>query len=300
MAPDVDIETLRLLVAVGEQGSLSRAASQRGISQPAASARARAFEARWRLSLLRRSPQGSTLTTDGQAVVAWARNVLHEADAMRAGLEAMSAERSSEMTVAASLTVAEFILPRWLGELHVRQPLAQPRLHVVNSDRVCELVRDSVADIGFIETAARPVDLAYQVVGSDRLVVVVRPDHPWARRSTSIERQSLVAAHWVLREFGSGTRSTFEGALRQEPLIALEASSTTALIGAALAGLGPAVVSRRAVQAELETRRLVAVTTGLDLLRPLMAVWRKDARHSGAVSELLSIAVASTQTDLTT
>ena len=69
--PDLDIETLRLVVAVDDTGSLSAAARDRGLSQPSASARVRAFEARWQLTLLDRTPRGSRLTNDGQAVVAF-------------------------------------------------------------------------------------------------------------------------------------------------------------------------------------------------------------------------------------
>lgn len=292
MSPDLDIETLRLLVAVTETGSLSRAAHECGISQPAASARVRSFEARWRLRVVERSPRGSTLTDDGFAVVSWARSVLHETDTMRAALGALTQERKSEVQVAASLTIAGFILPRWLGELRARMDGVQPRLHVVNSERVAELVRDQSVDIGFIETAVRPTDLAHRVVGSDRLIVVVHPDHPWARRSTPVDDATLREAAWVLRESGSGTRSTFERALRCEPRMALEASSTTALIGAALAGVGPAVITARAVTNELETGRLAEVATGLDLMRPLLAVWRPDRPMSTAATALLRIAVA--------
>lgn len=72
--------------------------------------------------------------------------------------------------------------------------------------------------------------------------------------------------------------------------MALESTSTTALIGAAVAGVGPAVMSARAVTAELETGRLVEVRTHLDLLRPLTAVWRGDVRMPAPVAELLRIA----------
>jgi DNA-binding transcriptional LysR family regulator len=211
---------------------------------------------------------------------------------MRAGLAALSSDRAAEVSVAASLTVAEFILPRWLGKLHAVMPEVQPRLHVVNSDRVAELVRDGEVDVGFIETAARPVDLAKRVVGSDRLIVVVAPGDPWARHRHPVGTEALLRARWVLREEGSGTRSTFESALRAVPQMAMEASSTTALIGAALAGVGPAVVSARAVLGELETGRLVEVRTDLDLLRPLTAIWLKDVRMPLSVAELLRIAAA--------
>lgn len=296
MTPDLDVETLRLLVALGELGSLSAAAQSRGISQPAASARLRAFEARWRVTVADRSPRGTTLTTDGLAIVSWARAVLHEADLMRAALTAMSQERHSELAVAASLTIAEFILPRWLGELRHVAAAVTPRLHVVNSERVADLVRSHTVDVGFIESAAVPRDLAHQLVGSDQLAVVVEPRHPWARRSTPVPPAALRDEAWVLREPGSGTRSTFERALRLEPRVALEGDSTTALIGAARAGVGPAVVSRRAVVSELETGRLVEVETDLDLWRPLTAIWLMDRRMPDSVDALLRIARSGTTT----
>lgn len=295
MTPDVDIESLRLLIAVADEGSLTAAAARVGISQPAASARVREFEARWKLSVVRRTPRGSTLTTDGRAVVTWARAVIHEVDIMRAGLASLTDERRSELTVGASLTIAEFLLPRWLGELKVRMPGVHPRLHVVNSDRVADMVREDLADVGFIETAARPIDLEHRVVGADKLIVIVPAGHPWARRQYPIDIDTLGRAQWVMREQGSGTRSTFEAALRSEPLVALESSSTATLVGAVAAGVGPGVVSARAVLTELETRRLVEVRTDLELSRPLTAIWRRGQRMPPAVGELLAIATDSSR-----
>lgn len=95
----------------------------------------------------------------------------------------------------------------------------------------------------------------------------------------------------MLREPGSGTRSTFEGALQAEPQLALEATSTTSLVGAAVAGVGPAVLSALTVRAEVETGRLRVVPTELDLMRPLTAVWRSDERLAEAAADLLLIAV---------
>lgn len=287
--PDLDIETLRLVVAVDDAGSLSAAARARGLSQPSASARVRAFEARWQLTLLDRTPRGSRLTTDGQAVVAWARQVLREADTMRSGLASLRGARRGEVSVAASLTIAEYILPRWLGELRERLE-AHPQLHVVNSDRVADMVRGRLADIGFVETATAAPGLERRVVGTDRLVVVVPPDHAWARRRSPLRPEALAQAEWVLREEGSGTRGTFERALGVAPVVALQAGSTAALLGAARAGLGPAVVSERAVVDEVEAGRLVTVPTSLDLERPLTAVWRKGARLAAATSALLAVA----------
>lgn len=228
-------------------------------------------------------------------VVTWARSVLHAADTMGASLAALTGERQGMVAVAASFTVAEHILPRWLGELHTLRPAVSPTLAVVNSERVIDHVRTGVADIGFIESVGAPAGLEHMVVGRDRLTVVVAPDHQWARRSSAISVEELERARWVLRESGSGTRSTFETVLGCKPSIALEGTSTTALIGAAIAGVGPAVVSARSVRTELATGRLRAVETELDLWRPLTAIWLGTVRLPDPARDLLRIAVASTR-----
>ena len=290
MTRELDLETLRLLVAVAQSGSLNAAARVRGISQPAASARVKEFEARWQVAVLSRSARGSRLTADGEAVVAWARELLHSADVMAASVQALTEQREAGVAVAASLTIAEQVLPRWLGELHVNRPDLRPTLRVVNSQAVAEEVRAGNVDIGFIESSLLPIGVARATVGHDRLVVVVARDHPWSRRSTPLTVPELARARWVLREPGSGTRSTFEAALQREPGIALEGSSTAALAGAAAAGVGPAVVSALAVRAELETGRLRVVDTELDLRRPLTAIWRQGERLSVGAAGLLAIA----------
>ncbi|MDT0203380.1 LysR family transcriptional regulator [Nocardioides sp. AE5] len=286
----LDLETLRLLVAVDHRGSIGAAAHDLGLSQPAASKRIREFEARWRLRVIERSPRGSRFTDDGRAVLAWAAGVIHESDLMLASLAALAERRRDTLAVAASLTVAEFMLPRWIGELRTAHPELHPHLQVVNSAQVADLVRAGQVDVGFIETAEFPRDLAVTPVGSDALGIVVVPGHAWARRSVPLTREQILAEEFVLREEGSGTRSTFERALRARAGVALEAGSTAAMLGAVLAGAGPAVVSRRAVTAYVETGRLVEVRHGLDLRRPISAVSPPGRRFDDRAEELVRIA----------
>ena len=232
--------------------------------------------------------------------MAWARRVAAELETFETGVAALSAERGSDLSIAASLTIAEFVLPRWLGELRVRLPEVRPHLMVVNSDAVLAAVRSGTAAVGFIETTFAPEGVDHRVIGHDRLAIVVAPDHPWARRAYPVPVEQLREAEYVLREPGSGTRSTFERALRMRPKVAIEASSTTAVLGAALSGAGPAVISALAVRHHVETGQLVEVASDLDLRRPLSAVWSRGQRLSGPAGELLRVAAlhASTRTTL--
>ncbi|GAA1924747.1 LysR family transcriptional regulator [Nocardioides hwasunensis] len=293
MSRELDLQALRLLALIEDEGSLGAAGRRLGITQPAASTSLRAFETRWQLRVAERTPRGTRLTADGETVAAWARDLLHQVDTVRGGLQALSARRSqggSDLGVAASLTVAEFVLPRWIGELRASMPEVHLRLQVQNSDRVDDLVRSGECAIGFVESTRVSEDLARRVVGADRLVIVVPASHPWARRSTPLSREQLLAAEFVVREEGSGTRSTFERALAAQPRIAMVAASTTAMVGAALAGVGPAVVTPYAVRAGLDTGELVEVRHDLDLERPLTAIWRRDRPLDDPAAALLRIA----------
>ncbi|WP_326794961.1 LysR family transcriptional regulator [Streptomyces sp. NBC_01808] len=288
-----DLAALELLLAVARLGSLGRAAKALGVSQPAASARLRSMERQLGVALVHRSPAGSRLTEAGGVVTEWARRVVEAAEAFDAGAAALRARRDSRLRVAASLTVAEYLLPGWLVALRAARPETAVSLQAGNSVAVASQVRSGAADLGFVEGSGVPSGLDGAVIGHDRLLVVVAPSHPWARRLRGLPPGELAGAALVLREQGSGTRQVLDEALGPygglgTPL--LELASTTAVKSAAVTGAGPAVLSELAVADEVATRRLVAVAvTNLPLTRALRAVWPRGQRPTGPARDLLSL-----------
>jgi DNA-binding transcriptional LysR family regulator len=288
-----DLASLQLLVDVGELGSLGRAAKAAGIAQPSASKRIALLERRLGLPLLERTPRGSALTAEGKMVAGWATQVLAAARELMRAAQAVRHSGAAHLRVASSMTVAEYLVPRWLGELQHREPDVQVGLDVVNSADVASRVLAGEVELGFVEGPSVPDGLGRRVVGTDRLVVVVAPGHPWARRRTALRGPELAATPLVVREPGSGTRETLDvafGGLRQASP-RLELGSNSAVKGAAQAGAAPAVLSGYAVEAELATGRLVEVPLeGIDLVRRLRAVWRRGRPLTGPAATLLSIA----------
>jgi DNA-binding transcriptional LysR family regulator len=94
------------------------------------------------------------------------------------------------------------------------------------------------------------------------MVVLVAPDHPWARRAL-VTREDLAAAVWVLRERGSGTRSTLEAAIAGAGVdctslsVAMTLPSNEAVLAAAEAGAGATALSESVARASLAEGRLV-------------------------------------------
>lgn len=280
-----------LLCSVAELGSIGAAARRHGISQPAASARIRTLEALLGVSLVERKARGSRLTDRGGLVVDWARPVLTAAADLEAGLAALRDEHDTHLRVAASLTVAEYLLPRWLLRLRTQHPDTAVALSSANSAGVAEAVRNGEVELGFIEGRTVPSGLRSRTVAADELVLVVAPGHRWVRRG-GVSGAELAATPLVTRERGSGTREVLAKALPgqlAEPL--LELSSTTAIKASVAEGAGPAVLSARTVASELHAGALKRVpVTGVDLRRPLRAIWQSGQTPRGPARDLLAIA----------
>lgn len=282
LVPGVDdLESLALLVSVVELGSLSQAGARHGVSQPAASTRLARLEAKLGLRLVERSTTGCTPTPAGAAVVEWSREILGHAERMGRAVQALRGSTEA-VRIAASLTIAEQLLPGWLAVLHTQRPDSRIRVTVANSSAVVDLVRDGRVTLGFVETTDEIHGLHTRVIGRDRLVVVAPRGHPWRRRRTPLLAGHLAETPLVLREQGSGTRVTLERALAATGFVlaepVLELASTAAVRNAVAAGVAPTVMSELAVVDDVAAGRLVIVpTTGIDLARPLTAVWRAGA-----------------------
>ncbi|GAB2579369.1 transcriptional regulator [Paractinoplanes abujensis] len=287
-----DLTGFDLLLSVARLGSVGRAAAEHRISQPAASARLRELERRIGLTLLHRTPRGSTLTETGALVADWARAAIDAAEALAAGLAALRATHESRLTVAASQTVAEYLLPTWLVALRAAHPGLAVTLQAANSADVAAAVLAGQVELGFVEGPDLPGGLHDEVVATDRLAVVVAPGHPWAKRRRAVTAAELAATPLVSREAGSGTRRAFEQALGDLTAAAplLELSSTTAIKHAVAAGSGAAVLSSLAVTVELTAGTLVAVPTAVPLQRRLRAVWRTADQLIGPAGDLYAIA----------
>ncbi|GGQ23517.1 LysR family transcriptional regulator [Streptomyces roseolilacinus] len=291
-----DLGALELLLAVARHGSLGRAAREVGITQPAASGRIRSMERQLGVALVDRSPRGSRLTAAGALVTDWARRVVEAAEAFDAGAQALRDRRDSRLRVAASMTIAEYLLPGWLIALRAERPDTAVSLRAGNSAAVAALLLAGDADLGYVEGLAVPEGLDGVVVARDRLVVVAAPSHRWARRRAPVTPAELAGTPLVLREHGSGTRQVLDSALAAHGGLAaplMELASTTAVKAAAVSGAGPAVLSELAVTEELASRRLAEVPVeGADLRRALRAVWPTGPRPTGPARDLLSLSRA--------
>lgn len=283
MGVEPDLFALRALLLVAESGSLNTASSKLGVSQQAISLRLRKLEKSLQVALLDRSPRGSALTSDGKTVCIWAQKLLDSVESFTNAVGSLQAEHGDQLRVAASLTIAEHLLPNWLTRWRCDCSNDELRVHFIaaNTRAVISEVKSGRVDLGFIESSNVPSNFGSRVVGHDEILVITPPSHPWAKTG-KVSLPELSKTSLVLRESGSGTRQAFEDALGKAgfhltmpPAAVL--TTTLGLRNTIAVGNAPGVLSSLAVQEDLAKGRLVQVkVTGFQVLRPLTAIWQGE------------------------
>lgn len=256
------LEQLRSFVAVAERQHVTEAARALNLTQSAVSNAIAALERRHGVALFDRIGRGIALNETGRVFLAEARAVLARAGLAETVLSELGGLRRGRLTIFASQTIAGYWLPPYLVRFHGRYPGIELDVAVGNTREAAQAVLDGAAELGFVEGAVAHPALARLRVGGDRLVVLVHPDHAWAG-SGALVAAELAGMPWVLRERGSGTRSSFEAALTeaggdpQRLTVAMTLPSNEAVLTAAEAGAGATALSEQVARGALAAGRLV-------------------------------------------
>lgn len=295
---DPDPSVLRIVDELARQedetgrASISAVARSLGLAQPNVSRALRVFEKERGVQIVERSPSGSRLTDDGRAVASAGEPVLEAYRNLSEILAALRRHRSASVRIAASLTVAEYVLPPILLSFRRHRQDIEVSLRMENSEHVLERVRERGADLGFIESFERPRDVHYRTFGHDQLVIVALPgERRAAGPPLSAEDLSQIAL--LVRERGSGTREVIDRAIPGGARVAAELPSASAIRTAAATGRAPAAISRLAVAEQLRTGALVELPLdpSVSLARPLKVVWPDGRMHEATalfLQEVLS------------
>lgn len=286
-----DISELRAFCAAVDLGSLGRAARLLRVSQPALSKRLRTLEGLAGATLLDRSPRGVTPTAAGTRLYLEARKLLAQAEAVEELMAGFGRE-DAPIRLAASHTIAEFVLPQPLVEFERRRERhLSVELVVGNSILVRELVLEGRAEFGIAaaETEEPGPPLHAIPFIDDEVVVAVPRDHPWADRPT-VPLETFTATPMVMRDPSANTRRVVERTLAERGLALApslaEVGSTSAARDAALSEDAPVLLSRLAIGRPRDPLVAVAVE-GVRFQRRFVFLLGDEANLSGSARALL-------------
>ncbi len=284
---------LKVLRSVAKHLNFRRAAEDLFLTQPAVTLQIKALEQELGVQLFDRSGSRISLTPAGAVLVKYAGKIQKLEAAAQAELVQFTGEQRGELRVGASLTIAQYILPRVLGAFQQDHPQVRPCVTTCNTENVLEkLVAQEVA-LGLIEGPTMRREVKTEVFLQDEIVLIVPPAHEWSERSF-VEPDELKPERLLMREQGSGTRRVIEAALQQRGIkpkqlnIVMEFDSTEGIITAVEAGLGVGFASLWAISKELQVSSLRAVPIrAVRITRPLSVAYPRGQAPQGVALALL-------------
>jgi DNA-binding transcriptional LysR family regulator len=283
------LENFRVVVfrAVAEQLSFRKAAEELYLTQPAVSLQIKALEEELGVQVFDRTGAQITLTPAGKVLLQYAKKVKSLFVQVERDIVVLTGDHAGQLSLGASTTIAQYVLPRLLGEYCKEHPRVHPTLISGNTEQIVDAVEKQKIELGFIEGPARSREVKSEPFLEDELVLIASTAH-------------LCSAPLLMRERGSGTRRVIEMALERQGIkrnsmrIVMELDSTEAIKSAVEAGLGVGFVSRCAIAKDLrlDTNFKIIAIEGLRIKREFLVTYIKGPEPQGLAHQFRRFLIA--------
>ena len=243
-----DLPDLRLVAAIADSGSLTRAAARIHLAASSASHRLTQLEAALGVALFARHPRGLTPTPAGESLLRHARQVFAQLEQMHADLAPYASGLNSQVTVFANTNAINCFLPEDLGDFLRDQPRIRVSLEEQPSPAIIQAVAVGQVEIGVVAAERAPVGLETFPYRRDRLVLVVPGAHPLAERQ-QVEFAEVLDQPFVCLHAGSAIHTFMMNAAAQlggRLDVRIQVRSFTAVCRMVAAGVGIGMVPRSA------------------------------------------------------
>jgi DNA-binding transcriptional LysR family regulator len=220
------------------------AAEELLLTQPAITQQVKALESELGVALFDRAGGKLSLSPAGAALLPFAEKLADLAQQARQAVAATTNSNAGALTVAASQTIGQYLLPRLIAAFLAENPKVEITVIGGNTQTVLEALADHRAQIALIEGPALRQDVHVEPFMEDHMVCVVPVGHDWA--DEEVQLSQLHDVPLVTRELGSGSRRIVEHAIERAGLnlrdlrIHMTFDSTEGLLSAVEAGLGVA------------------------------------------------------------
>lgn len=282
----LNLHQLATFQVVAKHCSYVRAAEELHFSQPAVSAQIRQLEETLGVKLFEQIGRRTHLTQAGNELYHYSQKIFAVIDEALETMEELRGPDHGRLRVGADTTVGTYVIPGLLGKFHQSYPEVEISLDVVNRAALVERIMSNEIDIAIVGRVPDDIPVVIEPFAPNELVLVASPYHRLAGRA-NVPLSELAKEHFLMREVGSGTRAALELILQEAevPLhVSMHMGNNSAIKQGVAAGLGIALISRVALDMELETNRLVILDVeGFPIMRQWRIVHLKD-KHLSATA----------------
>jgi len=281
-----------MVVAIADEGTVTRAAARLNVSQPALSHGLRALERRVGVPLFERQSRGLVATEAGERLLRTARTVLREIERARTDIVAGAVGRGELLRLSTECYTAYHWLPPVFQEFRAQCPGVELRVVPSAIGHPLRELREETLDVAIVVRREAYAGFVYHELFEDEMVVIMHPDHPLASEPFAIA-QHFADEHLLLYTEDPFDTTIMRAVLTPAGVMPREISyvpATEALFELVRTGLGVSVVARWAVARRLRDGELVAIPlTKPGRFRTWSAAVRKAVANRSAIHTLVAL-----------
>ena len=248
---------LKVFQSVARNLSFTKASNEMFISQPAVTRHIKELEAEFEVKLFNRTGNKIALTEAGKILLSYSDQISALHNDLKFTLSQLNGKMEGTLRLGASTTIAQYIIPALLARFHERFPEVDLTLINGNTDYIEHQLLTNEIDVGIVEGKPANSDLRYSSFLKDELLIFTS-----ARNTvipSVIQVDEFLKLPLVLRERGSGTLEIIQNKLQEKDIelakmnVIMYLGSTEAIKSYIKTGEGAGIVSRFAIQHELES-----------------------------------------------
>ncbi|MCE5195868.1 MAG: LysR family transcriptional regulator [Negativicutes bacterium] len=281
---------LKVFVTVCEWNSITKAAEQLYLAQPAVSRTIKELETEYDLQLFDRISRHLYLTEAGKNLLGYARPILDLLEEMETNLRSQGS--TGKLRIGASITIGSYFMPDYVRQFKISYPQTAIFVTIDSSETIEKMIAASELDFALIEGVTHLDSIVSETYLDDELVAVCPVNHRFSN-AEPIALDQFLAEPFLLREKGSGTRELFDQILAAQNLAVRpiwESTSTTALVNAVSRGLGLSVLPYILVEEKLQRQEIALVRVqGLQLKRKFTIIRHKNKLLSVAAQAFIAM-----------
>jgi DNA-binding transcriptional LysR family regulator len=280
----MDLRRLEVFCKVVELKSFTKAAAAMGLAQPTVSEHIRSLEEMLGERLVDRLGREVAATAAGRIFYQYSRNIVRLGEEAVQALDQFRGNLSGHLILGASTIPGTYVLPKLIGAFKARHPAVMLTLRIGDTTSIANEILQNDVEAAVVGSRWNDRRLISEEVFGDELILAVPSEHRWAGKQP-ISVEELAGEPFILRETGSGTRMVMAKILENhgfEPSklhVVAEMGATEAVRQGIKAGIGISILSRHAVEEDIQRGTLSAVgIIGMRFLRPFYMIVRKN-RH---------------------
>ncbi len=285
---DPRISYFQTFITAAKTRSFSKAAKKLNVTQGTVSNHISSLEQYFDAQLFLRTPDGVELTLEGEILYNKAEIILNHICDTKQSIRILHEHPEGTIRMAASTTPGEHIIPGLIREYSKSYPDVDFDIQITDSEKCFKLLENGEVDVISVGSlCSKKYDSV--VIGMDRLVLIVPPNHPFASKKY-VQLIDIFKEDYIDREEGSGTRDVVINGLKEmgysyEDLnVVMRLGSNSSIITAVSEGYGISIISEiPAKKAEEAGLVKIVPIKDFDLTRYLYLIKGHKTKNPSAV-----------------